>query len=418
MWTWIKHWNRRLRDWLMTDLLGSLRNGPLHDLRQGYEKAGLVLYDRPIPWNAEAVVVEARLRLPGGPSRRREAFSLHLSGATFSPDSWQRSDGDFCDRLLFRLPPLARTQQAALFWRDRLLGQFTLPVISQEEFFQELSLHLPTVFVLLGEHSVACQAFVASQCRGLAASALLANPYGLAPLADSNLWVEFRSQRDGRAQRFPLHLSSAQLSEAQALVTIQPRRFPRRTDTWQVRWLVEERVLASQQLRAVSKATFLRSLQVLRSYFVVKTVHDTVLLMREPPPRSGLRGLGPCFLIGCREPGLAGICRLRIQVQLLDGIQLPPPEEQEVLLAEGPYPFTPGFLDASQLDQVLGFELRVCGRRCPEGLKLKNNTLPLSPLPAATITSEGGFKLPPAPLSWSAAAESQLQERLKQLGLS
>ena len=37
-------------------------------MHYSYEKAGLTLHDQPIPWNAEAVLVEALLRLP----RRRQ----------------------------------------------------------------------------------------------------------------------------------------------------------------------------------------------------------------------------------------------------------------------------------------------------------------------------------------------------------
>ena len=56
MWPWIKRW----RDWAMHDLWPMHRIGiPPQALHFGYEKAGLTLYDQPIPWNAEAVVVEA-----------------------------------------------------------------------------------------------------------------------------------------------------------------------------------------------------------------------------------------------------------------------------------------------------------------------------------------------------------------------
>ena len=49
-------------------------------LHFSYEKAGLVVADQPIPWNAEAVVVEASLRLPSSSGRRKNDFSLRVSG--------------------------------------------------------------------------------------------------------------------------------------------------------------------------------------------------------------------------------------------------------------------------------------------------------------------------------------------------
>ena len=55
MWPWIKRW----RDWVMTDLLPTYRIGAQpRALHFSFEKAGLVLHDQPIPWNAEAVLVE------------------------------------------------------------------------------------------------------------------------------------------------------------------------------------------------------------------------------------------------------------------------------------------------------------------------------------------------------------------------
>ena len=61
MWPWIKRW----RDWAMTDLWSMHRIGPQPQaLHYSYEKAGLTLHDQPIPWNAEAVLVEALVRLP------------------------------------------------------------------------------------------------------------------------------------------------------------------------------------------------------------------------------------------------------------------------------------------------------------------------------------------------------------------
>ncbi|MBY0514477.1 MAG: hypothetical protein K2P78_11265 [Gemmataceae bacterium] len=77
MWRWIKHW----ADWVMTDVLRLSHTRPHGQaIHTRYEKAGLALYDLPVPWNADAVVVEVLLRLP--PAARRKAdFTLRLPGA-------------------------------------------------------------------------------------------------------------------------------------------------------------------------------------------------------------------------------------------------------------------------------------------------------------------------------------------------
>src|SRR5262249_7534003 len=87
-------------------------------------------------------------------------------------------------RLFFRLAPPARSTAVDLLWRNRVLGQLTLPVLSCEEFLRHLRLQMPTMYVRIGDQSVACQTFVAMQCRGLLASALLTSPTSLVPLLD------------------------------------------------------------------------------------------------------------------------------------------------------------------------------------------------------------------------------------------
>ena len=55
------HWIKRWRDWAMNDLWPLHRIGTQPQaLHFSYEKAGLTLNDQPIPWNAEAVLVERR----------------------------------------------------------------------------------------------------------------------------------------------------------------------------------------------------------------------------------------------------------------------------------------------------------------------------------------------------------------------
>src|SRR2546428_12699304 len=77
MWPSIKRW----RDWAMHDLwpLSRLGGPQSQALAYSFEKAGLTLINQPIPWNAEAVVVEAQLRLSAA-GRRKNDFALRLPG--------------------------------------------------------------------------------------------------------------------------------------------------------------------------------------------------------------------------------------------------------------------------------------------------------------------------------------------------
>ena len=69
------HSIRRWLGWAMNDLLPAARNRPTGQaVHLRYEKAGLVLYDAPVPWNADAAVVEVLLRLP--PAGRQKADYL------------------------------------------------------------------------------------------------------------------------------------------------------------------------------------------------------------------------------------------------------------------------------------------------------------------------------------------------------
>jgi hypothetical protein len=405
MWPWIKRW----RDWAMTDLLRMHRTGlQPQGLHYSYEKAGLTLDNQPVPWNAEAVLVEAVLRLPASTGRRKADFVLRLPEREPVPaESLRREDtpDDRC-RLFFRLPVPDRSLTAELLWRNHPLGQVSLPILSREEFVQRLTLQMPTLSVSLGEQTVACQTFVATQCRGVVATALLTSPTSLAPVHDLGLQVEFRNERGGSAHRVPVPMTSSQLRSRQALITVAPRKFPRRIGTWLATWLLEDRPLASQRIRAISKSTFHRSLRISETRFLVQGAKGEVTLARHPPgPKEAVR-VGPCFLVSSREVGMAGVCKLQAHVQVAGAVQPPLLCEQEVLITDGPTPFAPGTLDAADLDRAAGFELRVRGRSL--------GSLPLAPAPTANFTSEGGFKAP-TDFTWSAAAEDQLAERLGKL---
>jgi hypothetical protein len=404
MWPWIKRW----RDWAMHDLWPLYRLGPQpQTLRYSYEKAGLTLNDQPIPWNAEAVVVEALVRLSSASARRKADFRLRLAGQeALAPENLRRQENGDHHRLVFRLPTPPNSTSAELLWRNHVMGQLTLPVLSREAFIQSLRLQMPTLYVRLGDETVACQTFVSKQCRGILASALLTSPTSLVPLLDLDLQVTFRCERGGEPVSVPARLCSSQLAGKQAMVTVVPRHFPRRIGTWVATWSLGDQPLATHRVRAISQPQFLRSLRVSDTRFVVQSIKGEVTLARQVPPLEGVARLGPCFFVASREPGMAGICQLHARAQVPGAVQPPLLHEHEVLITDGPTMVAPGTLPAADVQQVSAFEL------CLKGQTV--GVLSLCPAPTANFTNEGGFK-PAHDFTWSLAAEEELNERLNRL---
>jgi hypothetical protein len=404
MWPSIKRW----RDWAMHDLWPMHRIGPQPQaLHYSFEKAGLTLHDQPVPWNAEAVLVEVLLRLPPAATRRKLDFQLRLpEREPILPETLRRDETEDRHRLFFRLPTPPRTVVAQVQWRNHPLGQLTLPVLSREEFVQNLRLQMPTLFVRLGDQTVACQTFVSTQCRGLLASALLTSPTSLVPLLDLGLQVELRSERGTSSHSVAARLCSSQLAGRQALVTVVPRKFPRRMGTWSATWILGDRPLATQQVRAISQRHFLRSLRLSDTRFLIQAAKTGMSLARHMPPMEGVERVGPCFLVSSREAGMAGLAALRVRAQVAGAVQPPLLQEQEVLITDGPTVVAPGTLDVADLSQVSAFELSYKGGML--------GVLSLCPAPTANFTNEGGFKTPNE-FTWTAAADEELNERLGRL---
>jgi hypothetical protein len=402
---WIKRW----RDWAMSDLWSLIRPGPQPQaLHYSFEKAGLVLHDQPIPWNAEAVLVEGLLRLPLSTPRRKADFQLRLPGqALIAAEGLRRQEGsENTFRVAFRVAPPAAAVTAELLWRGHVRGQVALPVLSRDDFLQNLRLQMPTLFVRLGDDHVACQTFVSTQCKGLTATALLSSPTSLAPLLDLDLQVHFRCERTGQERQVPVRLASSQLQGRQALVTVTPGKLSRRIATYTVAWMLGERLLASHQVKAISQSTFYRSLRLAATRFVVQGPDGALRVARQAPPLEEAARVGPCFLVCSREAGMAGLCPVRVRAQVADAEQPPLLLEQDVLITDGPTTIAPGTLDVADLAQLNGFEVLV--KNQPLGV------LPLHPAPAASFTNEGGYK-PPPDYSWSPTAEEELNERLSRL---
>jgi hypothetical protein len=377
-----------------------------------FEKAGLTLDSPPIPWNAEAVLVEATVNLRGPGHKGDFQLNLVEPGLTVPVESLRQEEADGVARLFFRFPVPPRSTAVELRWRGgRVLGKRELAIISEHEYLKQLSLQMPTVHVALGAHTVVCQTFVNTQCQGLQASALLLSPTSLAPVADLSLHVELCRDDGSVASSVPVHLSSSQLRARQALITASLPR-PRRIGGCLVRWMLGERLLAAQSVRGISKKQFLRSLRVSSTRFVLQRDDGSISIVRALPARDGVLALdgvtrvGPCFLISSSEAGMAGLASLQVRAQIPGAVQAPLVQDQELLITDGPVPFAPGTLDTGDILKVQHFTL--------DSTELRLGLLPLSPAPAAHFNSEGGFE-PPDDFIWSPAAEEQLNEKLGKL---
>jgi hypothetical protein len=404
MWPLIRRW----RDWAMNELWPMSRVGlQAQTVHVSYEKAGLVVADQPIPWNAEAVLIEANLRLPPSAGRRKAEFTLRCPGLAALPaEQLRKQDNEEHYRLQFRLPPPGGSRLVELLYRDRLLGQIRLPFLSRDEFLQGLRLQMPTVYVRMNGESVACRTFVTVQSRGLLASVLVTSPTSLAPLADLDLVVELRSAPGTVVGRAPARLSSSQLNARQALLTVVPGKLPRRTGLWSTVWLLGNRELASQTVRGISLKQFHRSLRVSDTRFVVQNSGGVPRVSRQPPAVDSPDRIGPCFLLSSGEAGMAGACSLKVIAQVTGAVQGPLLFEQDVLITDGPTMVAPGTLDRADLKQMSAFELQLQGKTL--------GILSLQPAPSAVFNAEGGFTMA-QDYNWSPAAEEEMNERLNRL---
>jgi hypothetical protein len=402
MWRWIRHW----RDWAMTEIVTPRRlAGQPQALYFRSEKGGLTLENQPVPWSAEAVIVEALLRLPPA-ARRRGDFTLRVPGFEPIPAEILKADeAGQRHRLYFRFPVPKATGTAELMWKTHVLGSVQIPVVTPEQFLTELRMHLPTAFVSVLGRSVAAQTFVTTQQKGLTASAVIQSPTGLVPLLDLGLSATFRTARGTKTVVTPVPLTAGQLGGKEALVTALPPRLPRKAGEWTVTWTCPGRELATTRIRAVTPRVFWDSLRVVDTRFGIVTPDGDFRVVRQMPA-DGVAKAGPVFFVSSREAGLAGLAEFEIGVQVPGVDRSPTVLEQTILVTDGPTPVAPGLLPMTELKHASAFELRVKGRVL--------GVLPLSPVPTATFTAEGGYK-PPPEFTWSAAAEDELSERLARL---
>jgi hypothetical protein len=389
--------------------LSAVRDADSSGLHVRYEKAGLIFDALPIPWNADAVIVEASVKLP--PACDKQQFTLQLStgGPPLSAEILLPGKKRGPGRIFFRFRTPTQTCSVQVFWRDHSLGQTETPIISAAEFLQGLKLQMPVIQVGLKGNAVPCQTFVTTQCQTLCAAAVLQSASPLAPAADLDLHVKVW-HRDALLHTIPITWTSELLRARQALVAALLPKL-RRTGDYTVSWQIGTRMLHTHRLKAISKKHFLRSLRITATRFIVQKISGELEVLRSLPQRegqpclAGMARVGPYFYVCSGEAGMAGLASFTLTA-VGEGTEPLTVSQDEIVVTDGPTPILPATMAAGDLLRIKQFVLTTS-----EGTL---GMLPLLPAPSADLTGEGGF----APLDdflWSAAAEEQLNDRLGKL---
>lgn len=395
-------WTTRWLDWVRDNLLRR-RPVPLA-VAIGYERAGQTRWETPIPWSADAVVVDV-LVPSGSATRRKTDFALRLPAATFPADTLRPDLNNRC-RITFRLPVPHHITPGELRWKGRLLAPLTLPVLTPHAFLMGLTLTHVTTAVRLAGTTVAVGAFVPQACEALLATAVLHSSTPLGPLAELGLKVLFTEETTNATFHAPVSLPVAQLTQNEAAVIAVSPFTPQQPGSWKVTWQVCDRPLATQRIVAIAAAGFEASVRLLDTRFAIIESGGAARTLKLPSSLTGIQRLGPCFVLHSTEAGAVGVCRLEV-TGLSSGDMTPiVRHETDVLITDAPTLFLPTLFDVADVVRVGSFELRLNGHLL--------GIASLRPVPAATVNAEGGF-LPPPEFVWSSAAEDELAERLKRL---
>jgi hypothetical protein len=386
--------------------------GGLAGLHVRYEKAGLILDALPIPWNADAVIVEANVRLPKESPREKQQFTLRLDGtaAVAIAELIAAPSKQTPMRVFFRIPTPSQSITTHVYWREHLLGQVELPIISQSAFDEGFALDMPTAHVVLGDRTVACHSFVAAQAKSLLASAVVHSVAPLAAAMTMGLRVELTNRHGARVDQVDVAFTSEQLRLRQTLVTVQLTK-PRTVGAYEVSWHLAARCLHRQKIVVVSRKALLRSLRISATRFQVTKDDGTMQTVRALPTRDGqllldgIAQVAPIFFVCSSERGMAGLVPFTMRALIDDQLSTAATEES-VLVTDGPTPLLLGVSSANSLGRTKHFTLGA------GDIVLGN--LALLPAPRAEFSAEGGFE-PLEDFLWSPAAEEQLNDRLGKL---
>ena len=216
-------------------------------------------------------------------------------------------------RVEFRLPVPVRTQTAEIRSRGTSISQVTLPLLREADFLQHLTVDMPTVGVVLGEETVACQSYVVTQAKGAVASAVLSSATSLVPLVHLQPTLEVQVEDRTAPLRLPLTLSGKQLAARQALVSAAIPKTSLKHN-WTAAWVVAGRVLA-QQDSATGSARLLRwrLLRLIGVRYLVEGPDGTMQARLGFAATQNLPTPGTVLHPGHAEPGLAGRCEFHMR---------------------------------------------------------------------------------------------------------
>ena len=376
-----------------------------------YEKAGLILDALPIPWNADAVIVEANVRLPKGAAAAKADFTLRLSetGPTSCAELIATQGKEKLIRVFFRVPTSEQSCVATVHWREHLLGQVEMPMFTQAAFDASFAVEMPSLHVVLGDRTVACRSFVATQAKSVLASAVIRSACPLATAFTIGLHVDLCKHDGNVIGSVPVPFTAAQQHLRETLVTVQLLK-PRSIGAYDVTWRLANRRLHQQRINIVSRQKLLRSLRISATRFHVTYEDGKSQTLRSLPMRDaslaldGIAELTPIFLVSSGERGMAG--SVTFTLNAVSDHQPVMAGEDSLVVTDGPTPIVLGVFKAASLPHIQHFSLSV-------GNQVLGN-LPLVPAPQAAFSAEGGF----APMDdylWSPAAEEQLNSRLSNL---
>ncbi len=378
-----------------------------------YEKAGLILDALPVPTNADAVIVEANIKIAAKVNLDKRDFVLQPSdgAAPAMAEVITRDQARTHARIFFRIPTPNRDTKATIRWREHSLGEIAIPIQTAADFLKGCSLRHASLHAQVLDSAVACRTIVQGQCKSLLASAVIVGSGSLAPLADYELTVRTSTLKLPTLVT-QVAVTRAQLRAKETLVTV-PLPKPKRQGEHLVSWQIDNQLLHSDRLLVISKRRFLRSLRVSATRFVVKRETGGLqrfrwLPMRDGEPNlDGIMEVAPCFFVSSNENAVAGVVRLHVGVTYANGESMSNVATIDgLVVTDGATPVMPVTLSAREIQKIKHLTLET-----DHGVI---GTLPLVPAPTAQFNSEGGFA-GSQEFQWSAAADEQLNEKLDQL---
>src|SRR5262245_30725493 len=188
--------------------LTTIGNAGLH---VRYEKAGLILDLLPVPLNADAVIIEATVRLAAKAPRDKHDFTLQWAGNERRVAAELLLSEKTNLRALFRAPPPRETSTAKVYWHEQFLGEIEVPVIGMSALLDAFSIEMPTMHGRLSNHVVAAWCFVSEQAKNVFASTIVLSAGTLAPVNDWDSRVQVMPDNGARVGTAHVILTSEQM---------------------------------------------------------------------------------------------------------------------------------------------------------------------------------------------------------------